>query len=166
LGVQRIFARFSPDLPEKIFQLLPANFQFSPTKTFFCMTSKKRSSCVVGRHFLNLKTLDAIFQIFRNFAWIGTNQNFWDALVLPAFPSPTPLPPTLKIKDGRKRSASRARATKILQQGHGEKIQLGEEPTASVVCHKVRYLSGDRTTLPLKFEQEHPGKLTAVVDDN
>jgi len=72
----------------------------------------------------------------------------------------------LKIKDGRKRSASRARATKILQQGHGEKIQLGEEPTASVVCHKVRYLSGDRTTLPLKFEQEHPGKLTAVVDDN
>jgi len=66
LGVQRIFARISPNLPENFCATF--GYRFSPTKimkTFFSMTFKKRSSCIF------LQTLGAIFaRIFRVFAQI------------------------------------------------------------------------------------------------
>ena len=81
MGVRRIFARISPNLPEKVLDRFCANI-FS-SRPSFGITSKKRISCDsadVNRCFVSNQTrLGAIFaQIIRVFAKVLTDltQNF------------------------------------------------------------------------------------------
>jgi len=57
LGVRRIFARISPNLPEKNLGYFLCE-HFLSSRPYFGMISKKRSSCdsaKVGRHFFQIK---------------------------------------------------------------------------------------------------------------
>ena len=75
-----------PKLTQKAFVgLLPTTFLPQRSwRSFLCMASKKRSSCVF------LETLGAIFaQIFRDFARMFENQNFWECAGTPCTPSYT-----------------------------------------------------------------------------
>jgi len=72
-----------PKLAQKAFVgLLPTTFLPQRSwRSFLCMASKKRSSCVF------LETLGAIFaQIFRDFARMFENQNFWECAGTPCTP--------------------------------------------------------------------------------
>ena len=73
LGVRRLFARISPNLPESYCATSPTNFLPQRSRRpLFGVTSKKRSSVAFR------KTVGVIFaQIFRNFAQSFDNSNLW-----------------------------------------------------------------------------------------
>ena len=93
LGLRRIFARISPNLPEKFF--VQFCLQFSPTKimkTFFwCDLQKKVFMCFfanLGVIFWSQTTLGAIYsRIFRNLLRFSTNQNFRGCACTPCTPT-------------------------------------------------------------------------------
>jgi len=122
LGVQRIFAQISPNLPKKLFSNFCWPFFGVASKNGLHLIFCKRWAPFLPRFSGILPWISMILPKFSGiFPKFPTNQNFWGCTFTPAPPPPTPLYSTLIV--GLELSLVSVRRTALLLTRSGIRIR-------------------------------------------